>query len=135
MSEATKKRPEFRNINVLQLANYRLPLAGVISILHRVSGALLFLLLPFVLYLLEQSLVSENTFAYLRGIASNWFIKLMILALSWAYLHHFFAGIRHLGMDTHLGLEKQSARQSSIVVLVASLVLTAAVALKLFGAF
>ena len=135
MSEATKKRPEFRNINVLQLANYRLPLAGVISILHRVSGALLFLLLPFVLYLLEQSLVSENTFAYLRGIASNWFIKLMILALSWAYLHHFFAGIRHLGMDTHLGLEKQSARHSSIVVLAASLVLTAAVALKLFGAF
>ena len=135
MSEVTKKRPEFRNIHVTQLANYRLPLAGVISILHRISGALLFLLLPLVLYLLDQSLLSENTFASMRGFASNWFVKLIILALSWAYLHHFFAGIRHLGMDTHMGLEKQSARRSSVVVLAVSLFLTALIALKLLGAF
>lgn len=135
MSEVTKKRPEFRNIHITQLANYRLPAAGWISILHRVSGAMMFLLLPLVLYLLDQSLVSENTFASMRAFASNWFVKLIILGLSWAYLHHFFAGIRHLAMDTHIGLEKQSSRQTSIAVLVVSLVLAALVALKLFGAF
>ena len=135
MSEVTKKRPEFRNIHITQLANYRLPLAGLISILHRISGAILFLLLPLVLYLLDQSLVSENTFAAMRGFTSNWFVKLIILGLSWAFLHHFFAGIRHLGMDTHLGLEKQSSRHSSVVVLAVSLSLTVLVALKLFGAF
>jgi succinate dehydrogenase / fumarate reductase cytochrome b subunit len=135
MSEVTKKRPEFRNIHVTQLAHYRLPLAGLISILHRISGALLFLLLPLVLYLLELSLTSENTFAYLRGFASQWFVKLIILALSWAYLHHFCAGIRHLAMDSHMGMEKQSSRQTSVVVLAISLTLTALVALKLFGGF
>ena len=135
MSEVTKKRPEFRNIHITQLANYRLPLAGLISILHRISGAILFLLLPLVLYLLDQSLVSETTFAAMRGFTSNWFVKLIILGLAWAYLHHFFAGIRHLGMDTHMGLEKQSSRHSSVVVLAVSLFLTALVALKLFGAF
>ena len=135
MSEVTKKRPEFRNIHITQLANYRLPLAGLISILHRISGAILFLLLPLVLYLLDQSLVSENTFATMRGFTSNWFVKLIILGLSWAYLHHFFAGVRHLGMDTHMGLEKQSSRRSSAVVLAVSLSLTALVALKLFGVF
>ena len=135
MSEVTKKRPEFRNIHITQLVNYRLPLAGLISILHRISGAILFLLLPLVLYLLDQSLVSENTFAAMRGFTANWFVKLIILGLSWAYLHHFFAGVRHLGMDSHMGLEKQSSRHSSIAVLAVSLFLTALVALKLFGAF
>ena len=135
MSEVSKKRPEFRNIHITQLVNYRLPLAGLISILHRVSGAILFLLLPLVLYLLDQSLVSENTFAAMRGFTSNWFVKLIILGLSWAFLHHFFAGVRHLGMDTHMGLEKQSSRRSSAAVLAVSLFLTALVALKLFGAF
>lgn len=135
MSEVTKKRPEFRNIHITQLVNYRLPLAGLISILHRVSGAILFLLLPLVLYLLDQSLVSENTFAAMRGFTSNWFVKLIILGLSWAFLHHFFAGVRHLGMDSHMGLEKQSSRRSSAAVLAVSLFLTALVALKLFGAF
>ena len=135
MSEVTKKRPEFRNIHITQLVNYRLPLAGLISILHRVSGAILFLLLPLVLYLLDQSLVSENTFAAMRGFTSNWFVKFIILGLSWAFLHHFFAGVRHLGMDSHMGLEKQSSRRSSAAVLAVSLFLTALVALKLFGAF
>jgi succinate dehydrogenase / fumarate reductase cytochrome b subunit len=135
MSETTKNRPEFRNIHITQLRNYRLPLAGLISILHRISGALLFLLLPLVLYLLELSLTSENTFGYLRGIASQWFFKLIILGLAWAFLHHFCAGIRHLSMDNHMGMDKDSARRSSVVVLAVSLTLTAAVALKLFGAF
>ena len=128
-------RPEFRNIHITQLANYRLPLAGFLSILHRVSGALMFLLLPFVLYLLEQSLTSEISFEYFKGITSGWFIKLVILALSWGYLHHFCAGIRHLIMDNHIGVDKDSARKSAVVVFSISLPLAGLIALKLFGAF
>lgn len=135
MSDVIKKRPEFRNIHITQLANYRLPVAGVISILHRISGAIMFLLLPVILYFLELSLHSEYSFAHLKGIASHWFMKLIVLGLSWAYLHHFFSGIRHLAMDAHVGMDKHSARQSAVVVLAISLSLTAAVALKLFGAF
>lgn len=135
MSEVRKKRPEFRNIHITQLANYRLPAAGYISILHRISGALMFLMLPVMLYFLDQSLNSETTFNHFKDVTSGWFAKLVILALSWAYLHHFFAGIRHLAMDYHLGLEKQSSRNSAIVVLTVSLLLTAVVALKLFGVF
>lgn len=136
MSDDMKKsRPEFRNIHLLDLPNYRMPLASVISILHRVSGLLLFLLLPFILYLLEQSLLSEDSFDNLKNIASKWFVKLIILALSWAYLHHFCAGIRHLVMDVHVGLDKDSARKSAAGVFAVSLPLAALVALKLFGAF
>ena len=136
MSEAAKKsRPQYSNIHVTQLMHYRLPLAGVVSILHRISGALMFLLLPFVLYLLERSITSEISFDYLRGFASQWYIKLIILALSWAYLHHFAAGIRHLFMDMHLGLSKEGSRHSAASVLAISLFLTLLVALKLFGVF
>jgi succinate dehydrogenase / fumarate reductase cytochrome b subunit len=137
MSEGLKKnRPEFRNINALtDLPNYRLPLAGILSILHRVSGALMFLLLPFILFLLDKSLTSEISFEYFKGFTSGWFVKLLILALTWAYLHHFCAGIRHLFMDVHVGLDKESSRQSAVGVFAVSLPLTALVALKLFGAF
>lgn len=137
MSEAIKKsRQRFRNIHfVTDLPNYRLPLAGVVSFAHRVGGALMFLLLPFVLYLLDQSLTSEISFEYFKGFASHWFVKLVILALTWAYLHHFCAGIRHLFMDLHMGLGKDSARKSAVGVFAVSLPLTALVALKLFGAF
>ena len=136
MSEAVKKNPrEFRNIHITQLPNYRLPLAGSVSILHRISGALMFLLLPFILYLLELSITSEISFNNLRAIVSSWFVKLIILALSWAYLHHFAAGIRHLFMDMHMGLSKQGSRHSAASVLAISLFLTLLVALKLFGAF
>ena len=132
---ASKRRPQYSNIHVTQLMHYRLPLAGVVSILHRISGALMFLLLPFVLYLLERSITSEISFDYLRGFASQWYIKLIILALSWAYLHHFAAGIRHLFMDMHMGLSKEGSRYSAVSVLAISLFLTLVVALKLFGAF
>ncbi len=135
MSEATKNRPRFRNIHVTQLVNYRMPLAAVTSILHRISGFLIFLLLPFLLYLLDLSLTSEGTFEYFRGVTSHWFVKLVLLALIWGYLHHFCAGIRHLIMDTHIGLEKDSARTSAAAVLSVSLLLTALIALKLFGVF
>ncbi|MES2740525.1 MAG: succinate dehydrogenase, cytochrome b556 subunit [Pseudomonadota bacterium] len=141
MSEAVretpkKERPQFRNIHVMDLAlSYRWPLGSIVSILHRVSGALLFLLLPVVLYLLQLSLRSEISFSYFHGIASHWFVKLVLLALIWAYMQHFCAGVRHLFMDVHIGIEKQSARASSIGVLATTVALTALSGLKLFGVF
>jgi succinate dehydrogenase / fumarate reductase cytochrome b subunit len=136
MAEAVKKpRPEYRNISIGQILTYRLPLAGQVSILHRVSGILLFLLLPFTLYLFEQSLTSELSFAALKAFFSYPLIKLIVLVLSWAYLFHFCAGLRHLLMDTHRAVSKEGGKQTSLVVLVVSSVLTIAVALKLFGVF
>ena len=94
----------------------------------------MFALLPLILYLLDKSLVSEISFAYFKGLMSNWFVKLVLLALAWAYLQqHFCAGIRHLFMDLHIGLDKDSARKTAVAVLAVSLVLTIVVALKLFG--
>lgn len=140
MSEAVKEvprkeRPQFRNIHITELSNYRLPLAGIVSILHRISGFLMFALLPVILYLFEKSIVSEISFEHFRGIVSHPVAKLVILALIWAYFQHFTAGVRHLVMDTHVGLDKDSARKSAATVLVISLALTALVALKLFGVF
>lgn len=136
MSEAVKKsRRQFNVMSFAQTVHYRLPLAGIVSILHRISGMLIFLLLPFILYLLDKSLTSEISFEYFKGYVSQPLVKLAILALSWAYLHHFCAGVRHLFMDLHMGLDKDSARKSSVAVFAVSLPLAALVALKLFGAF
>lgn len=136
MSDMTRPvRPQYRNIHFTQILGYRLPLSGIISILHRVSGALLFLLLPGVLYLLDKSLMSELSFASFKGIVSHWYVKVVILVLLWAYLHHFCAGIRHLAMDVHVGVDKDSGRRSAAAVFVVSLVLWLAIALKLFGVF
>ncbi|MGI4938159.1 MAG: succinate dehydrogenase, cytochrome b556 subunit, partial [Janthinobacterium lividum] len=109
--------------------------AGLVSILHRISGAFMFLMLPFILYLLDMSIMSEISFSNMQGVASNWFVKLVILALSWSFLHHFIAGLRHLMMDMHVMITKEGSRQSSAAVLTISLLLTLAVALKLFGVF
>ncbi|WP_334186781.1 succinate dehydrogenase, cytochrome b556 subunit [Noviherbaspirillum sp.] len=131
----TKPRRDYGVMSFAQTVHYRLPLAGFVSIFHRVSGGLMFLLLPFILYMLDQSLISEISFEYFKGFVSHWFVKLVILALVWAYLHHFCAGIRHLVMDLHVGLDKDSARKSAVGVFAISLPLTLLVALKLFGAF
>jgi succinate dehydrogenase / fumarate reductase cytochrome b subunit len=138
MAEAVKKpRPEFRNIGIGQiLTAYRLPLAGRVSILHRVSGGLLFVFLPFLLYLFDQSLTSELSFEVFKGFLSSVIVKLISLVLAWAFLFHFCAGLRHLVMDTnHNAVSKEKGKSSSIVVLVVSSLLTLAFALKLFGAF
>ena len=138
MAEAVKKpRPEFRNIGIGQiLTAYRLPLAGRVSILHRVSGGLLFVFLPFLLYLFDQSLTSELSFEVFKGFLSNIVVKLITLVLAWAFLFHFCAGVRHLVMDTnHNAVTKEKGKSTSIVVLVVSSLLTIAFAAKLFGAF
>ena len=131
---AAKPRPQFRNISVGQIMKYRLPLAGRVSILHRVSGALLFLALPLlILPLFAMSIVSEAGFQALAMVAGFPVVKLILLVLIWGYLHHFCAGIRYLALDLHIGLDKASAQKSAGIVLGVSLGLTFVFALKLFG--
>ena len=133
---ATKPRSNFRNIHITQILRYRLPLAGQVSILHRISGALLFLALPTVLLpLFDRSLTSEQSYQAFHSIASMPVVKLVLLVLIWAYLHHFLAGIRYLLLDRHIGIEKAQAANSAMVVLIGGIGLTAVVALKLFGVF
>ncbi|SAL07335.1 succinate dehydrogenase, cytochrome b subunit [Caballeronia calidae] len=112
-----------------------MPLAGKVSILHRISGLLLFVCLPFILYLLDQSLTSEISFDAFKGFLANPIVKIVTLVLSWAYLHHFCAGIRYLFLDMHVGVNKEGGKQTALVVLIVSLLLTLAMALKIFGVF
>ncbi len=115
-------RPKYLN-----LMEIRLPLPAFVSILHRVSGAILFLLLPVVLCLLGSSLESSSTFAQFKAWVGNPLGKVLLLGILWAYLHHFCAGIRHLAMDMHVGLELATARVTSYAVLAVSLVSTAVI--------
>ena len=138
MTDAVRKpRPEYRNIGIGDITlKYRMPAAAMLSILHRVSGALLFLFLPFLLFLFDQSLTSELSFEVFKAFLSNIIVKLIVLALSWAFFHHFCAGIRHLLMDVnHDAVSKEGGKRTAIVVFVVSIALTIAMALKLFGAF
>ena len=143
MTEAARKRPEFRNINALSdLPNYRLPAAGWVSILHRVSGAVMFLLMPFIIWMFDSSITSEISFAKFAaafnvglGFIPGWFMKLVALAIIWAYLHHFIAGLRHLYMDTFHAVTKEFGKSSAVATLVLSLGLTAVLAAKLFGLY
>ena len=140
MSEAVKnaqKRGQpIRNVSITDITmNYKQPPSAIVSILHRISGFVLFLFLPFLLYLFEQSIRSEISFAHFAGIVSHPFTKIVILGLSWGYLHHFCAGIRHLFMDNHMALDKDASQRTARYVLAVSLVLTLLVALKLFGVF
>ncbi|MFM8795600.1 MAG: succinate dehydrogenase, cytochrome b556 subunit [Betaproteobacteria bacterium] len=142
MAEALKPRPTYRNIHITQILQYRLPPAGIVSILHRVSGALMFLLLPFIVWLLDVSLSSEISYEQFTaafgvgiGFVPGWLAKLVVLALIWAYLHHFIAGVRHLWMDMTHSVTKEQGHSSAIVTLVSSVVLTVALGAKLFGLF
>ena len=143
MTELAKKRPEFRNINALSdLPTYRLPAAGWVSIMHRISGLLMFLLMPLIIWMFDTSISSEISFARFSaafntglGFVPGWFMKLVALALIWAYLHHFIAGVRHLYMDVQHAVSKEFGKSSAIVTLVLSLGLTAVLGAKLFGLY
>jgi succinate dehydrogenase / fumarate reductase cytochrome b subunit len=130
-----KKRPEFKNIHVTQILSYRLPAGGFASFLHRFSGALMFLALPLLLWLFDLSLISELSYARLTELFANWLVKVVLLGLSWALLHHLVTGIRHLLLDLHIGIEKEAAARSALVIHFISLPLTLVAALKLFGVF
>ncbi len=143
MSELSRKRPEFRNINAFtDLTTYRLPPAGWVSILHRVSGALMFFLMPFIIWMFDTSVSSEFSYARFTsvfnagvGLAPGWLFKLVALALIWAFLHHFIAGLRHLWMDVNHSVSREFGRNSALVTLGLSAVLTLALGSKLFGLY
>jgi succinate dehydrogenase / fumarate reductase cytochrome b subunit len=141
---SNKKRPEFRNINAFtDLPSYRLPAAGWVSILHRVSGAMIFALMPFIIWMFDTSISSEISFARFTSAFNigmlglpGFLWKLVALALIWAYLHHFTAGLRHLWMDySHKAVELQFGKNSAKTVLAISLTLTAVLGAKLFGLY
>jgi succinate dehydrogenase / fumarate reductase cytochrome b subunit len=137
MSDAAAKtqvrrvRPKYLNLRAL-LFEIRLPLPGWISILHRISGAWLFLALVWLLWMLDRSLASEAAFDKIRHYAGLWQVKLSLLVLVWAYCHHFCAGIRYLFLDLDKGVDLASARLSSWLVLASSLALTAFFGWKLW---
>lgn len=136
-----QKRPEFRNINAFKdLPTYRLPAPGWVSILHRISGVLMFVLLPLAIWMFDTSVSSEISFARFRNAFNNGalgvLMKLVALGLIWAYLHHFIAGLRHVWMDvSHKAVSKSWGGSSAKFTLVASLVLTVVLGAKLFGVY
>ncbi|MBI4203867.1 MAG: succinate dehydrogenase, cytochrome b556 subunit [Betaproteobacteria bacterium] len=121
-----KSRPKHLN-----LFKIRFPVMAIVSGMHRISGAVLFLFLPLLLWLWQESLASQQSFAAFKSVVSHPLMKLVLLGLLWGYLHHLCAGIRHLALDLDLGTDLPAARVSSYVVLAVSIVLTllAAVAL------
>jgi succinate dehydrogenase / fumarate reductase, cytochrome b subunit len=135
-----KQRAVYRNIHIGQILSYRLPAAGWVSILHRVSGALMFVLLPFIVWMFDASVTSQISydgfvavFAAGIGIVPGGVLKLVALALVWAFVHHVIAGLRHVWMDiSHHAVELRPGRQSAIFTLVASVLLTLALAYALF---
>ena len=139
MTDTLKPRPVYRNIDVLQIMKYRLPPAGIVSILHRVSGVMMFVLMPFIIWMFDTSLTSEISYAQFSavfaggvGLVPGWFFKLVALGLIWAFLHHFIAGVRHLWMDATHAVTKEFGQISALVTLGLSLVLTLLLGFKLF---
>jgi len=116
---AKKPRPIWYNLSPVNL-----PAPGLVSILHRASGILLFLAIIWMLYMLDLSLASEAGFDHLKSYAANPIVKLAILVLAWAFLHHFCAGIRYLLLDLQKGIELPAARATSFTVFAVSLILT-----------
>jgi succinate dehydrogenase / fumarate reductase cytochrome b subunit len=135
MSDSTSKpRPQFRNLNLLQILSYRLPPAGKSSIFHRISGALLFLCLPLVILpIFALSVTSPTSFAAMQEWSANPVWRIVLLVLIWAYLHHFCAGIRLLTIDMHWCVALKPAQRTARVVFGVSLALTLVFGLKLFG--
>jgi succinate dehydrogenase / fumarate reductase cytochrome b subunit len=128
MSDApARKRPKH-----LALHQIRLPLPGIVSILHRVSGVGLFLMLPLLLWLFDRSLGSATDYDAYREVVSNPLVKLVLFGLLWAYLHHFCAGIRFLLLDLHIWGDLEPARRSSMGVMVVSIALTVVIGVALW---
>jgi succinate dehydrogenase / fumarate reductase cytochrome b subunit len=122
-----KQRPKHLALHLIKL-----PLPGIISILHRISGLMLFCALPLLLLMLQYSLTSIETYTQLMALLANPLLKLILLSLLWAFLHHFCAGLRYLAVDLHYVRDLAQARNSSKVVLVVSLALTILIGIKLW---
>src|SRR3954467_2337844 len=125
---APKPRPVY-----LDLLAIRQPVPAIVSILHRISGAILFLVgIPLMLWVVQRALASPEAWAQMRDTLSHPLAKLVLLGLAWSYFHHLIAGIRHLVMDLHIGMQLGPARQTAAVTIVLALVLTLGVAIKLW---
>ena len=143
VTSTVKKRPEFYNIDGKSLISYRWPLASIASGMHRVSGAILFFLMPFIIWMFDNSISSEISFMKFKAAFNEGMLglpgfiwKLVALGLIWAYLHHFIAGIRHLWMDTHHeSTTKEFGKSSAAFVMAATLGLTVILGAKLFGLY
>lgn len=140
MAEITRERPG--TMRLVDATQYRLPPAGWVSILHRVSGGLMFVLLPLIVWFFDTSLSSESSYenfiaAFVTGIGfvPGFVVKLVALALIWAFLHHLIAGVRHVWMDVTHSVSLQQGRTSAIAVLASSLLLTVVLGAKLFGLY
>ena len=138
MALTAKPRPG-ENMRLIEALGYRLPLAGLVSILHRASGGLMFILMPFIIWMFDTSLTSEISYAQFTsvfaggvGFLPGWFFKLVALALIWAYLHHFIAGLRHLWMDATHSVGKEFSHTSALVTLALGVLLTLVLGFKLF---
>lgn len=139
MANPSKPRPVYRNIHVSQILKYRLPPAGIVSILHRVSGVGMFLLMPFIIWMFDNSLTSEVSYEQFTTVFNvgvvglpGWFFKLIVLGLIWAFLHHLVAGVRHLWMDMTHAVTKEFGHTTAVVTLATSIALTLALGYKLF---
>jgi succinate dehydrogenase / fumarate reductase cytochrome b subunit len=123
-----KRRPVYLNLLAI-----RQPLPAIVSILHRISGALLFAVgIPLLLWFVQTSLGSSEGFDAAFGPLSSWFGKLVLLAIAWAYIHHVLAGLRHLALDLHIGADLAPARMASAIVMVVAVLLTLIVAVRLW---
>lgn len=126
-----KARPKYLNLPAL-LFEIRQPVAAKLSILHRASGALLFVAMVWLLWMLDQSLSSEAAFEKIRHYAGLWPVKLSLLVLIWAFSHHFCAGIRYLFLDMDVGVGRDPSRRSAWAVFAVSLAFTVLMGWKLW---
>ena len=113
---AVSNRPKYLNLHQI-----RLPVPGFVSILHRISGFGMFAFAWAILWLLQMSLESPESYEQARTVVQSWIGKLFLIGMSWAFLHHFFAGLRFLLLDTHVGVDLAGARRTSWAVLVLSI--------------
>jgi succinate dehydrogenase / fumarate reductase cytochrome b subunit len=118
MTTTQQKRPVF-----LDLSRIRLPVPGVLSIGHRITGVFLALSIPAMIYLLDLSVSGPEGFARVREILSGWPFAVLLFLVLWALMHHLLAGIRYLLLDVHVGLGRPAFRQTAWAVLVAAPVL------------
>lgn len=137
--QALKRQPVYRNIHITQLVSYRLPMAGWASILHRISGAVMFLLLPFAIWMFDNSLTSEGSYEEFVSVFASgaiglpgWFWKLVAFAAIWSYLLHFCTGLRHLWMDATHSVSLSFGRRSALVAIAVGTVVALALGAKLF---
>lgn len=113
---AVSNRPKYLNLHQI-----RLPVPGFVSILHRISGFGMFAFAWAILWLLQMSLESPESYEQARTVVQSWIGKLFLIGMSWAFLHHFFAGLRFLLLDIHVGVDLEGARRTSWAVLALSI--------------